>query len=187
MRLYQIVVAWWFVSEVLIGVLSYVRRSKVGSPRQDRWSGPALIVFLFLAIVLGANLARWVPRAAISPHAFVFDLGIVVAVLGIVLRGYAVLSLGRFFTTRVMTQPGQTVVERGPYRFIRHPSYTGALLTVLGILLCQANWLSLACFPLALPGFLYRINVEEKALSAALGDAYRDYMRRTKRLVPFVV
>ena len=187
MRLYQVVVAWWFVSEVLIGVISFVRRRKTGSPRQDRWSGPVLIVCLFIAIVLGANFARRVPQAAMSPHSLVFDLGIAVAIFGIVLRGYAVVSLGRFFTTRVMTQPGQTVVERGPYRFIRHPSYTGALLTVLGIVLCQANWLSLACFPLALPGFLYRINVEEKALSAALGDAYRDYMRRTKRLVPFVV
>lgn len=187
MRLYQIVVAWWFVSELLIGVMSFVRRSKVGSPRQDRWSGPVLIAFLFIAIVLGANLARRVPQAAMSPHSLVFDLGIAVAVFGIVLRGYAVLSLGRFFTTRVMTQPGQTVVERGPYRYIRHPSYTGALLTVLGILLCQTNWLSLACFPLALPGFAYRMSVEENALKAALGDAYRDYMRRTKRVVPFVV
>jgi protein-S-isoprenylcysteine O-methyltransferase Ste14 len=187
MRLYQIVVAWWFISELLIGIVSFVRRGKAGSPRQDRWSGPALIVFLFIAIVLGANLARRVPAAEITPHALVFGLGIAIAVLGIIVRGYAVISLGRFFTTRVMTQPGQMVVERGPYRWIRHPSYTGALLTVLGILLCQANWLSLACFPLALPGFAYRISVEESALTAALGDAYRDYMRRTKRLVPFVV
>jgi len=187
MRLYQLVVAWWLVSEFLIGVISFVRRARTGSARQDRWSGPALIAFLFLAILLGFNLARRVPAAAITPHTFVFDLGIAVAVLGIVIRGYAVLSLGRFFTTRVMTQPGQTVVERGPYRWVRHPSYTGALLTVLGILLCQTNWLALACFPLALPGFVYRINVEENALIAALGEAYRDYMRRTKRLVPFVV
>src|SRR5262249_50419629 len=81
----------------------------------------------------------------------------------------------------------QTVVQKGPYRLVRHPSYTGALLTVLGILLCQTNWLSLACFLLALPGFAYRIRVEERALVTALGEPYRDYMRRTKRLVPSVV
>ena len=187
MRPYQIVVALWFVLELVIGVMSFVRRNRVGSPRQDRFSGPVLIAGLFLAIILGISLGRRVPAAAITPHAFVVGVGVAVAILGIALRGYAILSLGRFFTTRVMTQPGQTVVERGPYRWIRHPSYTGALLIVLGILLSQASWLSLACFPLALPGFAYRISVEEDALTAALGDAYRDYMRRTKRLVPFVV
>jgi protein-S-isoprenylcysteine O-methyltransferase Ste14 len=107
--------------------------------------------------------------------------------IGIAVRWYAVLSLGRFFTTRVMTRADQTVVRRGPYRFVRHPSYSGALLTVLGVLLCQTNLLSLACFVLALPGFAYRIRVEERALVSALGEPYRDYMRRTKRLVPFVV
>ena len=106
---------------------------------------------------------------------------------GIALRWYAVLTLGRFFTTRVMTAKDQTVVQKGPYRLIRHPSYTGALLTVLGVLLCQTNWISLACFALALPGFGYRISVEERALVTALGQPYLDYMRRTKRLVPFVV
>jgi protein-S-isoprenylcysteine O-methyltransferase Ste14 len=98
-----------------------------------------------------------------------------------------VATLGRFFTTRVMTQPGQTVVETGPYRYIRHPSYSGMLLTVLGVLVCSTDWLSLACFVLALPGMAYRIKVEEGALIQALGEPYREYMRRTPRLVPFLV
>ena len=187
MTLYAVVAAIWLVSEIVIGAVSITRRGPEGTRRQDRFSGPVLVIFLFVAIVLGSNLARRVPGAAITPGWLVFYLGIAVALLGIAVRWYAVVSLGRFFTTRVMTQAGQTVVERGPYRLIRHPSYTGALLTVLGILLCQANWLSLACFPLALPGFAYRIRVEESALVTALGQPYADYMRRTKRLVPFVV
>ncbi|HKC18217.1 MAG TPA: isoprenylcysteine carboxylmethyltransferase family protein, partial [Candidatus Dormibacteraeota bacterium] len=75
----------------------------------------------------------------------------------------------------------------GLYRYVRHPSYSGSLLTVLGVLLCSTNWLALACFVLALPGFLYRIRVEEGALLTALGEPYRDYMARTKRLVPFLL
>jgi len=70
---------------------------------------------------------------------------------------------------------------------VRHPSYTGALLTLLGILLCSTNWLALACFLFAIPGFAYRISVEEKALANGLGQPYRDYMRRTKRLIPYVL
>jgi protein-S-isoprenylcysteine O-methyltransferase Ste14 len=87
----------------------------------------------------------------------------------------------------VTTSADQTVVDRGPYRFVRHPSYSGSLLTVLGVLLCSTNWATLACFLLALPGFAYRIRIEEQALADALGRPYLEYMRRTKRLLPFVI
>jgi protein-S-isoprenylcysteine O-methyltransferase Ste14 len=86
-----------------------------------------------------------------------------------------------------MTQEGQSVVEAGPYRFVRHPSYTGMLLTLLGVLLCSTNWLALASFLIALPGLAYRIKVEEGALIGALGEPYRRYMGRTRRIVPRLV
>ena len=185
MRLYHYVVVLWAASEVVIGI---TRAAPLGLRRQDRFSGQALIGCLVVALWAGYFLGRAVPGAAITEgRDLVFGLGITLALAGIALRWYAVLVLGRFFTTRVMTTPDQTVVQKGPYRLIRHPSYTGLLLTALGLLLCSTNWLSLACFVIALPGFAYRIQVEESALTAALGDAYRDYMRHTKRLVPFVV
>lgn len=116
-----------------------------------------------------------------------FGFALAVAAAGVAFRLYALRSLGRFFTTRVMVAADQVVVETGPYQLLRHPSYTGALLTLLGVLLCSTNWLTLACFLLAIPGFAYRIAVEEKALASGLGQPYRDYMRRTKRLIPYVL
>ncbi|HKW58467.1 MAG TPA: isoprenylcysteine carboxylmethyltransferase family protein [Candidatus Dormibacteraeota bacterium] len=185
MILYQAVIVLWLGSEVIIGL---TRAAPFGFRRQDRWSGQALVGFLAVSVWLGLLVARLVPSASISDgRSLVFGLGIAVALLGIALRWWAVLTLGRFFTTRVMTRPDQTVVQSGPYRWVRHPSYTGALLTVFGVVLCNTNWLSLTCFVIALPGFAYRIRVEERALLTALGEPYRDYMRRTKRLVPFVV
>src|SRR4029078_3274371 len=106
---------------------------------------------------------------------------------GIPVVWYSAGRLGRLFGMGVMTVPDQVVVESGPYAMMRHPSYTGALMTVLGVMLCSTNWLTLACFVIALPGFAYRIAVEERALVAALGDPYRDYMRRTKRLIPYLL
>jgi len=106
---------------------------------------------------------------------------------GIALRWYAVWVLGASFTVDVSTRPGQAVVEAGPYRWIRHPSYTGGLLTILGLLVCCDNWASLAAVVIALAGYAYRIRIEERALAGDLGAPYRDYMRRTKRLIPFVV
>jgi len=185
MTLCQAVVLLWLGSEVVIGVTHAAPFSLRG---QDRRSGVALVGFLALGVIAGMYVARKVPGAGIAEgRPFVYDLGIALALAGIALRWWAVLTLGRFFTTRVVTRAGQRAVANGPYRLVRHPSYTGALLTVLGVLLSATNWLSLACFLIALPGFAYRIKVEEEALSAALGLPYQEYMRRTKRLVPFVV
>jgi protein-S-isoprenylcysteine O-methyltransferase Ste14 len=182
--IYRAVILLWLGSEVLIGV-SHL--APIGARRQDRFSGAAVIVFLVVSVWAGVLVARTSVGSITSGRDVVFALGIAVAIAGIALRWYAVLTLGRFFTTRVMTTKDQTVVQKGPYRLVRHPSYTGMLLTVLGVLLCQTNWISLACFALALPGFAYRISVEESALVSALGQPYVDYMRRTKRLVPFVL
>jgi protein-S-isoprenylcysteine O-methyltransferase Ste14 len=183
--LYELVIALWFGSEVVIGL---TRTAPFRARKQDRFSGLALVAGVAVSVWSGLFVANRVPGAAIvAGRPFAFGLGIVIALAGIAFRWWAVMTLGRFFTTRVTTATGQTVVERGPYRYVRHPSYTGALLTVLGVLLCSLNWLSLACFLIAVPGFAYRIRVEEGALESALGDPYRDYERRTKRLVPYLV
>ena len=184
--LYWMTIVVWIVSEFVIGV--YRTPIGRGDLYQDRWSGPALIGGVVLAVVLGARVAARIPGTTITTgRPVVFALGVALGIAGVAFRQYAVASLGRFFTTRVMTQPGQTVVESGPYRYVRHPSYSGMLLTVLGVLLCSTDWLSLACFVLALPGMAYRIRVEEGALIRALGEPYREYMKRTPRLVPFLV
>jgi protein-S-isoprenylcysteine O-methyltransferase len=87
----------------------------------------------------------------------------------------------------VVVAQDQTVIDTGPYRFIRHPSYTGSLTAFLGFALCLANFISVALIMIPITAvFLYRMRVEEGALQAGLGDPYKNYMRRTKRLVPFI-
>jgi len=82
---------------------------------------------------------------------------------------------------------GQTLIEAGPYRYVRHPSYSGALLSLLGFGLALGNWAgltaALSCLGFA---YFYRIPIEDRALSSAFGDVYRQYMNRTWRLVPFL-
>lgn len=79
------------------------------------------------------------------------------------------------------------LVESGPYRYLRHPTYTGALLAFLGLGLCMGNLVSLGfiVIPIFL-AFRRRMRVEEEALLGAFGDKYRTYMQRTRRLLPFV-
>lgn len=81
----------------------------------------------------------------------------------------------------------QSVVQSGPYRLVRHPSYTAILIMLLGLGMVLANWASLvimlAC---GLIGLLYRVTAEERALMEALGQPYADYVRQTKRFIRFM-
>jgi len=178
----------WRVMEAIVDIRTR-NRLRAGARRQDKGSRLVLICVLTLGVLVGMLLAFTVPATAItSARPFLFWLGILLIYVGIALRLYAIHVLGAFFTTAVAVAPGQTVIETGPYRLIRHPSYTGFLITLLGFGLCLTNWLSLlvimAC---ALIGFSYRIRVEEQVLQEQLGQRYQEYMRRTKWLIPFVL
>jgi protein-S-isoprenylcysteine O-methyltransferase len=122
------------------------------------------------------------------PHSRIIPIiGVALFACGIALRWYSIFYLGRFFTVDVAIAPGHELIEAGPYRFIRHPSYTGALLAFFGFALTLGNWLASLCLLLPIAAaFLWRIHVEERALSDALGEVYRGYVRRTKRLLPFI-
>ncbi len=144
---------------------------------------PALIV----ATVMLYLAPRIVPAAAIRPAVAAFAAGMVILPGGLVLRGWSIKTLGDYFTGTVMVSSGQPVITAGPYRVVRHPSYTGFLLACAGVGLASANWVGLAAMvllPLAL--LLWRIRAEESALLATLGDRYGAYAAQHKRLVPLV-
>jgi len=106
---------------------------------------------------------------------------------GIFLRLYSIRILGRFFTFDVAIANGHRIVEQGPYRWLRHPSYLGSLLSQVGfwndIDKLAGDALAVCCVATA---YAYRIPIEEQALVRGLGSDYSDYMRRTWRLIPFV-
>ena len=87
-----------------------------------------------------------------------------------------------------MVQSDHAVVDRGAYRWVRHPSYTGGMMMFLGIGVALGNWVSVAVLTLIpIAVYAYRVRVEERALLATLGDSYRSYMQTRKRFVPFVI
>jgi protein-S-isoprenylcysteine O-methyltransferase Ste14 len=141
-----------------------------------------------IATAVVANLAPHVfPAAAIRPAAVAFAVGMVVLLAGLVLRGWSFKVLGEYFTHTVMVSSDQPVITAGPYRVLRHPSYTGVILAGIGVGLASANWADLAgLMLLILTALLWRIRVEENALMMTLGDRYRSYAAQHKRLVPLV-
>ncbi len=169
--------------------LTYTRRTAPNAKENDRFSGSLLMACIWLGIFL-CNLLGYVERGFAIPwdRPLLFDAGIFLMLAGAAFRWYSIRVLGKYFTTRVAIQPGQSVVEEGPYRWIRHPSYSGTMLTMFGAGLALTNWLSLLSIMIfAIVGYSYRIWVEEMTLVDALGEPYRDYMRRTKRIIPFII
>src|SRR6266849_2165350 len=164
------------------------KRSVDSSSVRDQGSLSLIVALWWIGIALDFSLSLFLPQAAISWHrTSFFFIGICLMLSGVALRWYSAAILGKYFTFDVAIQSGQILIEVGPYRHIRHPSYSGALLSLLGFGLALGNWIGLAA-NLSCMGFAYayRIPVEEAALASALGEAYKQYMRRTWRLVPFV-
>jgi protein-S-isoprenylcysteine O-methyltransferase Ste14 len=117
---------------------------------------------------------------------WILAAGLLVA-LGSIIRVIAIRTLGRFFTTRVRLHEGQTLIREGFYRYVRHPAYSGLLLGTLGCVTLFASVLGLGAFVLlVIPAMLYRIRVEELALTDQFGEEYTEYCRQTRRLIPFV-
>ncbi len=138
--------------------------------------------------MLAIAVALVVPWAGLPGEPWVARLlGSLVALSGVALREWAILTLGRLFTQSVMIREQHVVVATGPYRWLRHPSYTGTLLTLVGLMLTLDNWLSVIVVIVGfLVGHIPRIRLEERVLEENLGESYREFERGRKRLVPGV-
>jgi len=116
-----------------------------------------------------------------------YAIGLAMLLGGSLLRRHCWRMLGKHFTGNVKAAADQPVIEEGVYRWVRHPSYTGGMLMYVGTGLALTNWLSVLVITLAgSAAYFYRVRVEERALKENLGGRYQEYMRRTKRFVPFV-
>jgi protein-S-isoprenylcysteine O-methyltransferase Ste14 len=175
----------WLVPEI---IHTFSHRVAASSIANDHYSSLVLKLCLGMAVLLANWLVRVETWAVISWHpVLIFGLGIALMISGVIFRWYAIRVLGKYFSVQLAVQRGQTVNQDGPYRWVRHPSYTGSLITMLGLGLAFTNWLCLISVPLiVLIGYSYRATVEERMLVAALGAPYREYMKRTKRFIPFV-
>jgi protein-S-isoprenylcysteine O-methyltransferase Ste14 len=177
--LLSIVCVVWVASELLVMVLKHARGN---ASRRDRGSLALLWGGITIAVFVGSMVKRYPPTRM---GGALFWVGLALIVTGITIRAVAIATLWRYFTVDVSIREGHELVDRGLYGVIRHPAYTGSLLSFLGLGFAFGNWLSVAIIAATtIAGFSYRISVEETALIEHFGDRYRDYMRRSKRLIP---
>ncbi len=163
------------------------RRSTSGTASFDRGSLRLLWLVTSASIAGAFVCARALPWAALSTRYPWLALGMTIFVLGLLLRWYAIIYLGRLFTVDVAIAKDHRLIDTGPYRYIRHPSYTGLLLSYIGLGIGLSNWVALllTSVPTTI-ALLARVRIEESALTQGLGHEYRSYAARTARLVPFL-
>jgi protein-S-isoprenylcysteine O-methyltransferase Ste14 len=179
---------------VLITFVLLEQRTRVHSFRhregEQRDRGSLYLIIVCIAVGLaGAGVVAGDAGAGDLSGALwpLFVAGIALMIAGIALRQWSVVMLGGSFTVVVRVREGQEVIDTGPYRFVRHPSYTGLLITCAGYGLALGNWISILCALLVpLAGTVVRIHVEERALLEGLGEPYRRFAEGRKRLVPGV-
>ena len=174
----------------MIGMIKQMAKvSRKEASVQDRGSIGILLGLQWTGTVLNFLLGWLLPTMAILwQRTMLFLLGLMLILLGVALRWYAIWTLGRYFTRDVAVSPDQKIVQKGPYRYIRHPAYSGTFLTMFGVGLAMTNWASLVILLVCVfLGHMYRIGVEEKALRQIIGQTYVEYMHHTKRFIPLVI
>jgi len=174
----------WLASEIF---LSRIRRSGTSDSKFDRSS--MRIIWIVIAVSVNAGVFLGLQQFGhFGAGAFVIQVsGFVLIVCGLVLRWVAILTLRRQFTVDVAITEHHRLVTEGVYRYLRHPSYAGSLISFLGLGMVFANYISILVILLPIAGaFLYRIRIEEQVLVGNFGTGYLNYCSSTKRLIPFI-
>lgn len=175
------------VGAFVVGEVVQALRVRSGAQRADLLAELWFRILFFAGILLLAGGRALAPDAVIGSSAWLFGTGVAIGWFGLLLRWWSSLTLGKFFTVVLKTSSDQVVVTRGPYRALRHPSYTGLLLAFVGCGLALANWVgALGSVALLLVALTYRIRIEERALVSALGDEYVGFAASRARLIPYI-
>jgi protein-S-isoprenylcysteine O-methyltransferase Ste14 len=181
---FWVLVGVFAVGEYAVRVRSRLNRS---GTRTDRWTLGVVAAAVVVGMGGGLAVARWEAAGMGAADWPVFGVGLALMAAGIAVRQWAIRTLGRFFTVDVRVHPDQQVVTSGPYRWVRHPAYTGMIVFLLGVGLALTNWASLALLAtIPTAALVVRIHAEERALLDGLGEPYRRYAATHRRLVPGV-
>ncbi len=184
MTLFTIVWVIWCSSEVLLNLM--IRSGSTDKKNQDKGSLRFIWIMIALAISLGIIFSYNIKMPIIN-GLLISYLGLIIIIIGMLIRFISIWTLGKYFTVDVTIREEHKIKQDGFYKIVRHPSYSGSLLSFLGFGISLNNWTSLVVVMfLVVISMLYRIKIEEKILTAHFGNTYEDYMKKTYRLIPFI-
>lgn len=182
--IFEIIWIIWLLSEILMNRL--LRSKNVNAKGLDKNSLNLIWIAIVVSMTLGILCAIYWADPIIKSNALLY-LGSVLIVFGMLFRFIAIRTLGKFFTVNLAIHGDQSIIKTGLYQYIRHPSYSGSLLSFVGFGLSLNNWLSLTIIIVPiLVTFINRINIEEKLMQQRFGSEYVEYKNKTKRLIPMI-
>ncbi|MEY4140796.1 MAG: hypothetical protein RL110_167 [Bacteroidota bacterium] len=180
--IFAIVVSSWLLAELL-----YAWRLRDPEPKKTDESS---LLILWGSVILGVSAGAWIAlyhKTAFQQADWIQGLALVLMAVGVIGRAWVISTLGKFFTVNVRIHQQHELKTDGFYRRVRHPSYSFLLLTFVGFCIQLNHWLAaLAVMIPVLLAFQRRIVVEEKVLLTHFGNAYQEYMSKTKRLIPWI-
>ena len=175
----------WFFFEMIFSWTTPFIRNKGKIVFEDGWSTVLIIAGSMCGFVLIVYLS--VSGIYLLAPWFTY-LGLLLFASGMLFRFWAILILGKYFSPIVGVYKNHAIITRGPYRFVRHPSYTGALVMLFGYAVILRSWIgAVAMLAVMLPVYLYRIRVEERALNRRFPGTYSVYTKGKKRILPWII
>ncbi|MCX6233343.1 MAG: isoprenylcysteine carboxylmethyltransferase family protein [Bacteroidetes bacterium] len=184
MVIFIIIWSVWLISEILLNRL--LRSGNTDKKDQDKGSMRIIWITIGVANSLGIVFSVFF-HIPISNLVIIPFFGLFLIIVGMVFRFIAIWSLGRLFTVDVTIRANHKIKKDGVYRIIRHPSYSGSLLSFIGFGISLNNWISLIIIGILVTfAMLNRIKIEERLLIAQFGEDYLDYMKRIYRLIPWI-
>ncbi len=181
-NLFWIVCIFWIVSEILMLIL---RRSKKDSQDKDLGSIKRLNLVIYISIAAGIFISFTEYGNIYVNHFALLLSGFLLIVLGLIIRWLSILTLRRYFTVNVAIHTDHIIIQTGFYKYIRHPSYLGMLISFLGLCLCNFISIVVIIIPITF-ALINRIQIEEKALNDAFENDYQTYCNNTWRLLPWI-
>jgi protein-S-isoprenylcysteine O-methyltransferase Ste14 len=173
----------WLIAEI---ALARITKARQADRSEDRNSLRFLWITIALSCTIGGILSSTL-YFPLSQGIYLKYAGLGILVAGIIIRVIAIMQLGRFFTVDVAIRKDHRIIDTGLYRRLRHPSYTGALLSFLGLGIFLNNCLALPVIVIPVTiAFIRRMQIEEAALKKEFGEDYDRYQERTWRLLPWI-
>lgn len=183
------VAAWLFFLAYWLWSARRVKQATRAEPALSRFLKYWLPIIVALALMWPAE---WLQGTVLGRHFLpdtqtVAAIGVALIIAGVWFACWARHILGSNWSSEVQLKEGHELIERGPYRYVRHPIYTGILLALLGTVVLEGEWRALIAFVIMFVSFWRKLRLEETWLSEHFGPVYADYMQRVKALVPGIL
>lgn len=174
----------WCLSLILERFTIKMRAKRIVKRKEDKGTYILIYLSIILSIVISINLGY--REIALLPE-IVFYVGIISILLGIFIREYSVITLGKFFSFQISVIEKHKLIENGPYHYIRHPAYTGGILSIIGISISLRSMIAvIIVIIMSTIAYGSRIKYEEKILVHEFGEEYIRYRNKTKKLIPLI-